>query len=279
MPSNVSSCVRLFADDCVVYRGISSSTDATILQHDLDAINTWCSTWLLSLNVSKCAHITFTRSQHRSVRSYLLGASLVSKVHSYKYLGVHLTSNLSWSNHINAITNEANRSLGYFLRNLKAAPSSVKHQAFTTLVRPKLEYCSSVWDPHYLNLVSLLESVQNRAARFIANNYSYPSSISSIKLSLQLPDLSLRRKYFRLCLFFKFYRSPHLRPSYVQPASYISARVDHTLKVSRLRCRSQHFSYSFFPWTITEWNALPQTLVTITNFETFKNALNQHLGL
>ena len=41
------------------------------------------------------------------------------------------------------------------------------------LVRPVLEYGSSVWDSHTKGIQEELEKVQNRAARFITMNYTF----------------------------------------------------------------------------------------------------------
>ena len=45
MPESVSSQCRLFADDSIIYREISTVNDCTILQHDLDALEKWEGTW------------------------------------------------------------------------------------------------------------------------------------------------------------------------------------------------------------------------------------------
>ena len=51
----------------------------------------------------------------------------------------------------------------------------MREAAYKGLVRPILEYGSSVWDPHYEGLIDDLEKVQKRAARFVTNfrNYTY----------------------------------------------------------------------------------------------------------
>ena len=45
----------------------------------------------------------------------------------------------------------------------------MKEAAYKGIVRPVLEYGSSVWDPN----TDELEKVQNRAARFVTRNYVY----------------------------------------------------------------------------------------------------------
>lgn len=84
---------------------------------------------------------------------------------TYKHLGLNLSSDLSWSGHVHHIGKEANSTLGLIKRNLKLAPSPAKLLAYTSLVRPKIEYASSIWDPYHANLTTILEAVRKRASR------------------------------------------------------------------------------------------------------------------
>ena len=55
MASGVQSKLCLFADDCIIYRTINSSSDHTILQHDFNLIllTNWAKTWQMEINVHK----------------------------------------------------------------------------------------------------------------------------------------------------------------------------------------------------------------------------------
>lgn len=98
---------------------------------------------------------------------YYLDSITIDSVSSYKYLGVQLTSNLTWNVHIEHIINNANRMLGYLRRNFAKAPSSLKLLLYKILIRSKLEYAPCIWNPYCNNLMNSLEIVQNNSARFI----------------------------------------------------------------------------------------------------------------
>ena len=53
-PTCVSSDIRLFADDCLLYRTIHFQHDAVILQEDLNMLQQWEAKWLMSFNPDKC---------------------------------------------------------------------------------------------------------------------------------------------------------------------------------------------------------------------------------
>ena len=70
---------------------------------------------------------------------------------SASYLGITVNSKLKWSERISSISSKASRSLGLHMikRNLWNCPRKVRETAYTSIVRPKQEYASASWDPHY----------------------------------------------------------------------------------------------------------------------------------
>ena len=96
---------------------------------------------------------------------------------------------------------KAFKTLGFLRRNLFSCPQEVKEAGYKTLVRPILEYGSSVWDPYTQGLQEELEKVQNRTARFVTRNYTREAgSMTSILEQLKWESLKKRRKDNRLIL-------------------------------------------------------------------------------
>jgi hypothetical protein len=77
---------------------------------------------------------------------------------------------LQWDQHINNITAKANKTLGFLRRNLKIPSIRIKEQAYQTLVRPLVEYASTVWNPYTKTEINKIEAVQRRAARYVVSN-------------------------------------------------------------------------------------------------------------
>ena len=63
------------------------------------------------------------------------------------YLGVELSSDLRWNKQVKKTVAKGNLKLGVLKRNLRHCPRSIKDMAYKTILRPKLEYASAVWDP------------------------------------------------------------------------------------------------------------------------------------
>lgn len=272
LPTNITSKLRLFADDCVLYNPLLSPNDTIALQHDLDTIAAWCEKWHMSLNLTKCKVMSFTRKHTTMNNIYCIHSVPIDHTSAYKYLGLHMTPSLSWVTHIQTIRCEASRTLGYLRRNLKSASSEIKKLAYLTYVRPKLEYASSIWHPFQAYLSDDLEAVQNRAARFIASEYSRRTSITALKQTLSLQPLASRRIISRLCLLHTFYftRSGH---ALLKRPFRTSSRISHTHPLAAIKGRTTAMSSSFFPHTVTLWNALPDNIASCSDRTKFREKL------
>ena len=101
----------------------------------------------MEFNPGKCQVLHITKS--KPLRSqYTLHGQILESTDSAKYLGINISEDLNWNNHIHEITSKANRTLGFVKRNVKTRNESVKELAYKTLVRPQVEYASSVRNPH-----------------------------------------------------------------------------------------------------------------------------------
>ena len=88
-------------------------------------------------------HFGVGRPKHKLLHVYTLHNQHLSETVSAKYLGVTITSDLQWNQHINNITNKVNSILGLLRRNLRIPSQTIKTHAYQSLVRPHLEYAST----------------------------------------------------------------------------------------------------------------------------------------
>lgn len=227
------------------------------------------------LNVLQTSIMWFHRRHSYSTYKYFLSGSTISSVSSTKYLGLLISHDLTWSSHINCITSDANRALGVLRRNINLAPFTFKLLAYETLVRPQLEFACAVWDLPRANSCTILESVQNRAARFIFSDYSYHASVKHLKRKAKLPSLKTRRTGARFCLFHKFYNSLSCKSLCIKTAHDPSHHLNHSKAVYPPHARTTAYLNSFSVLTAIEWNSLPESVVTQTNPTQFKAAVEK----
>ena len=75
---------------------------------------------------------------------YKLHGHTLSRVTPAKYLGLTITNDLKWDIHINNICDKASRALSSLRNNLNIGSTAIKQHAYFTLIRPLVEYGSSV---------------------------------------------------------------------------------------------------------------------------------------
>ena len=105
IPDNLDSStnIRLFADDCLLYRSITSDQDSHILQNDLSSLVDWSEKWQMSFNTRKCKTLRVTTKRNPIDFTYHMGNDALDMVPHHPYLGVELSSNQKWANHANNI--------------------------------------------------------------------------------------------------------------------------------------------------------------------------------
>ena len=155
-------------------------------------------------------------------------------------------------------------------------PSQPKILSYISLIRSKLEYSSSVWDPHLRKDIHQLEMVQCRAARFIKHDYSYDSSdcVSQMLKDLDLSSLENRIKMNKLTLLYK------IRNLCIKENGYLERTDSRTRDASRnyklKSAKSELCKHSFFINTPKIWNQLPSVIKDRQSLEHFKTAVRQH---
>ena len=203
LPDNLSTSVRLFADDCILYTPIRTQNDSSLLQNDLLKLQKWQDTWLMKFNPDKCYTMTLATRTPTSNMYTFCGQTLTSVTY-HCYLGIHLSNTLNWTNQTKVASTKAQQTLGVIRRNLNKCPTHIKAVAYTSLVRPILEYASAAWDPHSQHNINTLERIQRQAARFCKNNYSRePGSVTKLLQELGWETLQARRKHKRITTLYK----------------------------------------------------------------------------
>ena len=84
----LSSTVRLFADDTMLYLTVQNNKDAELSQHDLDMLCQWEATWLMEFHPDKCEVISVTRKKNPISYPYHIHGHHLKHVDYVKYLGV-----------------------------------------------------------------------------------------------------------------------------------------------------------------------------------------------
>ena len=277
LPSVVKSQVRLFADDCLMYRSIESIHDQESLQGDLRSLEQWADTWGMRFNAKKCQILTISKRKSPLSYFYTLCNHTLDNIDHAKYLGVTISHDLSWSPHVQSVYNKANSTLGFLRRTLRRCPSSLKETSYISLVRSVMEYACPIWDPHLIKDSHMLESVQRRAARFIKGDYRTTASVTAMLQDLGFKHLQERRRDLRLALLFKVVSGKVGITT--EDLDLVKAdgrtRANHGFKFRTFNSKTTARRQFFTARTIGDWNSLPARIVAVESPDAFKAELSR----
>ena len=110
-----------------------------------------------------------------SVPNIIILGKDIERVHITKLLGVTITSDVTWGEHVDTVHSKAAQQL-YFLTLLRCAgmPPQSMLRVFTAVVRPLTEYVCLAWDTALMEQQSdELESIQQWALKIILPELSY----------------------------------------------------------------------------------------------------------
>ena len=282
LPEYVSSktSVRLFADDCVMYRKVATEEDTKALQKDLDALQNWESDWLMQFHPQKCQvmHISTTSRKKEAIQNskyHIHGIPLV-EAEKAKYLGLNLHKNLKWNHHLDAITKKANSTSSFLQRNIRSCPLSTRVLCYKAFVLPVLEYAAVIWDPYTQKNIRKVEMVQRRFARFAMKDFRRTSSVTDMLTQLQWTSLEERRAQQKVCMVYSIVHNLIDIPpnTYFIQTTGPSTRGNPD-KFQIPYARNQVYQKSFFPDATRLWNALPSEIVGSTSLDIFKKEVAQ----
>jgi len=111
--------IRLFTDNCIIYRNITNKNNIEKLQKGLDTLEEWTVETGMKINPSKSKAIRFTRVRVKNPLGYSLGDQKILKASSCKYSGIILQSNLNWVDQVNYTAQKAWKALHFVIRVLK----------------------------------------------------------------------------------------------------------------------------------------------------------------
>ena len=247
--------------------------DQIILQRDLDNLQVWVHLWGMRFNPQKCYIMNISRCQLLT-KAYELCGVVLQSVASAKYLGVSISQDLSWHNHVCSVAQRANATLHFISRNLKYCPRQTRELAYCSLVRSSMEYCAGVWDPYQQQDKQMLEKVNRRAARVVFNRRWRDRDVSPTALLKELKwrPLEDRRRQQRMCMMYKIsHNLIAVPPTRLQPPTRTTR--GHQYKYQTIRTTCDKVRFAFYPRSIPEWNNLSEATVNAPSLDSFQARL------
>ena len=246
-----------YVDDVTVFEVAPlSSIEPPVLQRELDKICKWTSSNNMKLNGTKSKEFIISFVKDPKLLDPLTVNSLpLESINTTKLLGVHLSSDLKWSTHVEAVCAKASKRL-FALRSLKRSGVSPRdlRSVYSYFIRPVLEYACPVWHTSLPRKLSdQLEQIQRCALHIIVPHLSYTNGLNEWDLT------TLEERRESLCKY--FYKNNLITASKL--CSLSPHPVDHYYnlrnprKLPLYKCRNNRFSNSFLPYCVRKLDANP----------------------
>ena len=194
-----------YADDTLVaVSHVDEITAAVQLENLLTVCSTWAENWGMSFNAAKTVCMRFSRKKNATIRHINFLNTNLPFASSHIHLGVCLTPDLKFNNHISNICSRISKEL-YVLRILKQnipAHSFLLNQLYRAF---HFEYCSILLSGIGISLSSCLEALQRKAIRIILGRRFRDTVTTDDYLFLGLDKLAFRRNFALACYAYKLY--------------------------------------------------------------------------
>ena len=186
----------------------------------------------------------------------------LEQVECFKYLGMILASDLSFSQHTDSVCSKARKIFGLLYRRFyNNVSNDTLLQLYLSLVRPHFEYASPVWNPYMQKHIKQLKDVEKFALHMAAKSWD-----SGYQDLLSLTDIALepRRAQASLCMLLKIVHGLCFFPSnIIITRPNLSQRTNRQLLLQQPFAVTNAYLHSFVPHTVHAWNLLPEPVVNL----------------
>ena len=268
--------MRLYADDSTLLGRVKAIEHVNRVQISLNNSVTWADLWNMFYNFKTCHHLHIGNNFPET--EYIMetpnGPIKVEKVDCEKDLGVIFDRNMKFGEHISSKVSKANQILGLIFRTFTYMDREKFLNLYKSLVRPHVEYATSIWSPVYKKEIIQIENVQRRATRLVINlkHLTYPERLKT----LGLPTLEYRRDRADMIQVYKILNNIDKvdKDSLFKMSTYQATR-GHSQKIYKQRYRLKIRGHFFSNRIVDSWNDLPSEVVTAPSLNSFKSRLNK----
>ena len=267
LPDNIKNAVLLFADDLKM---VTKSSTQELNQLDINSLVLWQDKWLLKFNTEDNKCKVMHAGKNNPCNQYFMGDVLLPDVETEKDLGVKMSKNLNFVEHINSCIKKANSMIAWVTRTFVSRDKEVMLKVYKSMIRPHMEYCVQLWSPLPAHgnwrLILAIENVQRKFTRLIDNIGLLPYKSRLEKLGLT--TLLERRARGDLIETFKIVNG---KTNYGANLFRFSRSGAKLLSRPGDEHRAKH---NFFARRVIKyWNKLPYLVKFSKSVDSFKNNL------
>ena len=282
--------IHSFADDSTLHathcyssqnsdvRRVERNSVVSSMNEDLYVIMKWGERNSVNFNASKTQLCEISRLKHKVIEKEITFAlTPLKKNSSVRLLGLNISSNLLWHDHIMDIAKQAAKKIGFLYRCKSFFNAHQLCLIYKSFIRPCMEYCCHIWGAAAKSSLDLLDRVQKRAIRLI-NNTEITDRLDSLQHRRDVADLSIFYKYIYGKCSKEVYeimppREKRVRDTRAGTNAHCHAVILETVRTTK-------FQNDFFTRTAKKWNKMPASAFPLNyNIQSFKTNVHKFLKI
>ena len=269
----------LYADDTSLFEIVDDpSLSAAKLNSDLESINVWSNKWQVSMNPKKTKTMIFSVKKNKPAHPHLYSSGkVIDEVDCHTHLGLTLSSNLSWREHILNIYSKASKRVHVLKRLKYKLNRATLIVLYKSMIRSIMEYADVVWDGCDAYLSDMLENIQYQSSIIVTGALKGTSKHCLLD-ELGWEDLKMRRLVHKLIIFYKIvndHTPPPLKSFLPKKISEISKfPLRNKDNFDSIPTKTERYKTSFFPSAISKWNSLDICVRNQRSLQKYREHLN-----
>lgn len=276
----LSADVTLYADDTsLFYFGDSINSIIPNLQSDLDLLNSWFRSNLLTINIAKTNYIIFA-AKNKNIGDFTqpsINNEVINRKTAEKYLGIILDNSLNWKLHIDKIKNKITSLTGSLRNIVRCLPDKVRYLIYNSLVKPHIDYLIEVWGSAAKTNLSTVQTAQNKLIKVLFN---YNVLTPTTKLYKNTNIMNINQTYtYRTCILIRkiINRDIHTNINFTKKSSFLKITLRNANNLILRPPRTNYGKKTIIFEGAQIYNKLPVDIKDSQSMSTFKRLLKFHV--
>ena len=251
----------------------------SVLESDSLNLISWFEENSMKANPDKFQAICIGKKTYENIETFRIGETDIKRENNVSLLGINIDFMLKFDDHVTEICIKASKQLAVLKRLGRFLTKQGKLVIYNSFIASNFSYCPLAW--HFCSIASTnkLEKVQERALRFINNDYS--SSLKKLLSQTKTEPLHVKRLKLMACEVFKIVNK--LSPEYIQDmisikTSTYNFRGERKAEIPRVNT-TRYGLRSFRSEAPRIWNSLPNNLRVAESYPQFQGLLRRWDGL
>ena len=286
LPFNIGKGIcEMYADDTTIGSHSQTLNDLELhLQKNIDITVKWITANRLVINPNKSTvMLVGTDKKIRgSTINVKIGDTVINSTQNAKLLGLHIDPYLKWDKQVEYILKVIAPKIGLLQRISQVLPHNLLCTVYDTIIQPHFDYAISIWGKCSKERISVVQRLQNRAARAITKNYDYTIPSSKIIQKLGWMNIDQRYQYFTGILMFKSLNN--LAPLPLQNLfSHVCTKHSYNTRnasddaLSLPKCHLECYKQSLEYAGADLWNKIPISIRNSFTLSSFKRHFKSYI--